>query len=542
MRNPDKRIDAVGDKTGGVELSVANALWAQTALRKEYINLVKANYGAGVENVNFGATEEARKTINTWVEKQTKDKVKELLQPGIIGPETRLVLTNAIYFKGDWEVQFEISYLSDRNFLEEYYPGEFWTDKEQETALYVKKQKDNWAVTALAKVRINDFQTQTEAYPELSGYLVGESLMSDTFTMYSEGHVGLLKFKEDDQPAKSAAIPLNSQDARPQGTGNSSTTVRLDTRQEVDYPFSIGPVRLMPNAEGRATYWSDSPEQGGLFRPWGQTGIDALMHVWRVYPDISNRLLDINRIKHVITPYASVFVTGSDVSPDELFPFTPDVEQYTQRFSGGRVGVRQLWQTRRGAGEKPAIVDWMRLDVYAAVFNNADTTLPADGRYFFSRPEYSLPRNSVNADYAWHISDATTFLADANYDTDTQRFGRVDAGLSVQRDPRLVYYIGQRFIDALNSNITTGGFTYQIDRKYSLSVFEQYDWDFSGGINLASSASIIRKFPRFYMAFTFTYDGNTGDVSMMVTVWPEGAPEIRLGGQRMSALQSASSN
>ena len=97
-------------KTNGVELAQANGLWAQKdyKFRKEYFDLVTQNYGAGVENLDFkGATEEARKTINAWVEKQTKDKVKELLTPGIITQLTRLVLTNAIYFKGEWETQFE---------------------------------------------------------------------------------------------------------------------------------------------------------------------------------------------------------------------------------------------------------------------------------------------------------------------------------------------------------------------------------------------------------------------------------------------------
>src|SRR5262249_50247392 len=50
---------------------------------------------------------EARKTINTWVEKETKEKIKDLLQPGVLTSDTRMVLTNAIYFKGDWVSQFK---------------------------------------------------------------------------------------------------------------------------------------------------------------------------------------------------------------------------------------------------------------------------------------------------------------------------------------------------------------------------------------------------------------------------------------------------
>src|SRR5262249_50008486 len=55
------------------------------------------------KEVDFvGATEQARKAINAWVEKQTHDKIKELIKPGILNVDTRLVLTNAIYFKAAW--------------------------------------------------------------------------------------------------------------------------------------------------------------------------------------------------------------------------------------------------------------------------------------------------------------------------------------------------------------------------------------------------------------------------------------------------------
>jgi serpin B len=97
-------------KTTSYQLHVANALWAQKghAFLPAYTRLVRDNYGAGLEEVDFaGATEEARRTINAWVEKQTRDKIKELFRPGVIKPDARLVLTNAIYFKGDWKAPFK---------------------------------------------------------------------------------------------------------------------------------------------------------------------------------------------------------------------------------------------------------------------------------------------------------------------------------------------------------------------------------------------------------------------------------------------------
>lgn len=92
------------------QLNVANALWAQQGYTflDSFLNVLKTDYGAGLNQVDFkGATEAARLTINQWVEKKTQDKIKDLLQPGALRSDTRLVLTNAIYFKGDWETQFD---------------------------------------------------------------------------------------------------------------------------------------------------------------------------------------------------------------------------------------------------------------------------------------------------------------------------------------------------------------------------------------------------------------------------------------------------
>jgi serpin B len=92
-----------------VQLLTANALWAQAGYRllPEFLKLIEVNYGGGLYTVDFqGATEAARQRINAWVEEQTRDKIKELLKPGILGPLTRLVLTNAIYFKALWAAPF----------------------------------------------------------------------------------------------------------------------------------------------------------------------------------------------------------------------------------------------------------------------------------------------------------------------------------------------------------------------------------------------------------------------------------------------------
>ena len=103
----------------GYQLRVADALWVQRGypILDSFLKLNKEDYGAGFNHVDFkGATEAARLTINKWVEQKTNDKITNLIQPGALNTETRLVLTNAIYFKGDWQTHFERGATEDEDF------------------------------------------------------------------------------------------------------------------------------------------------------------------------------------------------------------------------------------------------------------------------------------------------------------------------------------------------------------------------------------------------------------------------------------------
>src|SRR5271157_958384 len=93
----------------GYRLHVANRLWGQQGYHflPDFLAVTRDFYHAELAQVDFsGQTELARETINQWVEKQTQEKIKDLVPCGAIKPLTRLVLTNAIYFKGDWTRPF----------------------------------------------------------------------------------------------------------------------------------------------------------------------------------------------------------------------------------------------------------------------------------------------------------------------------------------------------------------------------------------------------------------------------------------------------
>jgi len=92
-----------------VTLRIANAPFAQRnmPLEPDYLEALGARFGAGLRLVDYvAAAEEARRTINAWVDEQTEQRIPELLAPGTITTDTRLTLVNAIYLKAPWLTPF----------------------------------------------------------------------------------------------------------------------------------------------------------------------------------------------------------------------------------------------------------------------------------------------------------------------------------------------------------------------------------------------------------------------------------------------------
>ncbi|MHC4660582.1 MAG: serpin family protein [Planctomycetota bacterium] len=109
------------------ELSMANALWLDKkySFKNDYLEKMGECFGAEQKNMDFagdpgGAVEE----INEWVDENTRGKIKEILSEGAVNPETRLVLTNAVYFKGMFKVEFD---------PEDTRPGDFHVTQDKTT-------------------------------------------------------------------------------------------------------------------------------------------------------------------------------------------------------------------------------------------------------------------------------------------------------------------------------------------------------------------------------------------------------------------------
>ncbi|WP_437298331.1 serpin family protein [Sorangium sp. So ce426] len=101
---------AEGQDGKGFRLHVANAIWGQvgSAFVPSFLDVLAESYGAGLHVVDFvQAPDEAREIINGWVAERTAGRIEDILPEGALGPSTRLVLTNAIYFNAAWQLPFK---------------------------------------------------------------------------------------------------------------------------------------------------------------------------------------------------------------------------------------------------------------------------------------------------------------------------------------------------------------------------------------------------------------------------------------------------
>ncbi|XP_026800447.2 leukocyte elastase inhibitor isoform X1 [Pangasianodon hypophthalmus] len=101
---------AINSPKASYILRLANRLYGEKTFNflSEYVDSTQKLYQADMQAVDFiGSAEESRKLINHWVEEKTENKIKDVLQPGMVTAMTRLALVNAIYFKGKWKHVFD---------------------------------------------------------------------------------------------------------------------------------------------------------------------------------------------------------------------------------------------------------------------------------------------------------------------------------------------------------------------------------------------------------------------------------------------------
>jgi hypothetical protein len=456
------------------------------------------------------------------------------------------------FLPSQWQLATEVSYVSDENFLEQYYREEFNTDKEQETIIHLKRIENNWGLAFLGKARLNDFQSVVEEQPSAEFHWTGQSFHDDKFTFYSDTQV--------------------SQFRQRLGSGSSSTALKdyytfSSTRNELDMPLTLGRSKVVPFVAGTLGYddgsgfrtdidgSADTPESAVWL---GEAGMRAATQpFWRIYPDVQSRLWDLKGLRHVVSPQLTAVT------------YTQDESVIEQRDTLN-MGISQRLQTKRGVGDKERTIDWMRLDADVTWVNDSGDTLGGPDRFIWNKPfiplanrysrqfdqaiippvdrrssvGYGPRRNYFSTDYIWNLSDTTALLSDMNFDMQSGVVQQCNIGVSVLRWPNLSYYVGSRYLKRVEnglgekgSNMFNFAATYVLDPRYTAMFLQQYDFDY--GVNVRSEVTLIRRYHRINFAMTYSVDESIREHSVVFSIWPEGLAELALGSRRYMDIRGS---
>ena len=447
-----------------------------------------------------------------------------------------------------WQLTAEASYLSDKNFLRQYYRGEFNMGKEQETLVQVKRIEDNWGLSLLGKVRVNDFLDKVEEQPTAEFHWTGQSFFDDRLTFYSDNQISRYRY-------------LYSTESTDPGSESFFTYIM--TRNEIDMPLAVGQSKIVPFVAGTFGY-----EDGGGFQASldgssaepqdavliGEGGVRMSTEpFWKVYPNVKSRFWDLDQLRHIIRPQiTAVAYTNNDQVEEQR-----DILDF---------GISQRWQTKRGPKERQRTVDWLRLDFDFVWVNNSGDDTAGPDQFLWNKPfipmvnrvgSVLLPqdrrttgifgprRNHIEAEMALRLSDTTAILGDANFDMQSGVAQQIDVGFSRLCWPNLSYYVGSRYLrriesgDEKGSNAVTFAATYVIDPRYTGVFSQQYDFDYGAGIR--SDITLIRKYHRMNLALTFSADESLDESRIVLSMWPQGVPELAIGQGRYAGLGASES-
>ena len=137
-------------------------------------------------------------------------------------------------------------------------------------------------------------------------------------------------------------------------------------------------------------------------------------------------------------------------------------------------------------------------------------------------PEASIPRSTVFADSTWRVTDTTALLADAAWNIDDTQLATLGVGMAVQREPRVRYFVGVRYIGEINSTIGTVGIDYDISTRYSLALNESFN--FTDGENQNANFSISRKFEQFVITVSMYLDQIEDEGGISFSISPRNFP------------------
>jgi hypothetical protein len=476
----------------------------------------------------------------------------------------------------DFRAQVEVAYLSDRNFLEEYYKRLFDVGMDQETVGYLIRQKENWAWSVWAEANLQSWYTDTQWLPRVDYYRLGDSLFSNWFTYFQHSGVDWANTHtavEVNNPNIFAFIPYDPIS----NTSGPFRALRAYTNHELDMPLNFGNVlRVVPYVQGQVVGWDRQINGESMGRVWGAAGARADVQAWKAYPWVESELWNVHGLNHKIdleadfrAAYANQHLDSIGVQ-DDLDDNTYEwVRRYfaLTNYAGGllppqydprhlilrralspivgptdiqgslttlHVGLHQRLQTKRGPEGKRRIIDYMTFDLDTTYFPYA------------SRDNFGKPFGQNMYNWQWFIGDRTSVVSygwfefwklggEPIYKTNVNRhldpFGLdvVTSGVSISRPPRGNVFLGYSVINTgpINTSALNVSASYWMSPKWYGTYTTMYD--FGNGILLAAMFSLTRVGADYLTSLGLTVDPQRQSYMFAVQISPRLSPNIKLG-------------
>ena len=320
----------------------------------------------------------------------------------------------------DTDLRFEYWGLSDTDILKDYfYRKEYESRPEPESYLSVIRSRPNYSLSFFGRRRFNKIFTKIEYQPEVR---------LDIPSIRIGGEDARLYWRSENSLAN-----LSRKYAHPSDVDED--TVRLDTRNQITRPFKLGFLNFAPYAAARETHYTKDKygEHGGWWRGAFYTGVDVETKFYRIF-DISGNIfgLDINRLRHVVTPKVSYdYIHSPTIASEKLVQF--DALDSVDRLNQFTFSLENKLQTKRkaGAGEDNlAAVDLARL----TVSTNYDYRLPGGSKF-----------SDVSFDFEFTPFNWMSLEFDAAYDHLQDRFKTFNFDIYADSEDKWKCGLGYRY-------------------------------------------------------------------------------------------------
>ena len=496
------------------------------------------------------------------------------------GDRYRVKLTDYSFFTDDLFFKADLDKLSDRYLLQDFYEGEFTKNPNPDNVTSLAFYQPTFITTLSARFQANNFFDTTERLPDLS-FDMPRTPLGKSGVFYQNENSGVYLDRTFDN---TTILP-------------SYSAYRLDTFHQFTDPQTLfGWLNLNPRLGLRATYYSSSAPEStaaydlqyvndtsdavaysisgantpfnaatattaqitahqnllalqqaikqfqpgdGIFRPVVNVGMEGSFKLSHVYDDIESRAFGLDKIQHVIQPYADVsyiedFGQGSrkllqfdrllpttELSPIE-FPQFNSIDTIDET-AAVRMGVRNRLQTKRDA----LTFDWLELDTFfqvnivqpdsSATFSNTGSRVSNLFNQLTFRP---LPWVNLTID-----SQLPVFNGRAG-------FTEVDSSLQFQATRDLDLTVSHRYLDNnpffMNSSLLIFNAYYRFDDNWSAGFSERYE--FAQHQLQAQSYTLYRDLSSFVASFGITVRNNNGvsDYGVLLNFTLKGVPKVNL--------------